>query len=104
MDSNFKSWTAAHYACEQGNLEMLKFLSKYPNFNVNIGDYLGRIPLIYAIKKNHMEMVKFLVEHCAADIEFRRSDKCSALFYAIAKERTEAALYLLEKGADINAG
>ena len=61
-------WHALHFACNYGNLELVKYIFGNPDFDIdfNITDQLGATPLHLASYNGHFEVVKFLLENSHA--------------------------------------
>ena len=55
-------WTALHYACTNGYVNIGEFLCCQHGTNVNVVDNSGRMPLVAAQEKGHENIVKFLNE------------------------------------------
>ncbi len=78
---NDKNQTPLHYAMDQENPDIVKFLVK-EGANINAQDFLGRTPLHYVIKGNDLEKAKLLIAHGAV-INVKNNDGQTPLHYAL---------------------
>ncbi len=78
---NDKNQTPLHYAMDQENPDIVKFLVK-EGANINAQDFLGRTPLHYVIKGNDLEKAKLLIAHGAV-INVKDNDGQTPLHYAL---------------------
>jgi ankyrin repeat protein len=99
--------TPLHYACQEGNIEIVKILLKN-GADVNIQNrYSTFYPLFDAItsdnEDNYYPIIKLLID-AKADINSIDSFGNTILYYAIEKENIELIKLLISLGCDINRG
>ena len=96
--------TPLSFACENGHLEVVKFLVKH-NADIESKDILGRTPLSYACSLGNLEVVKFLVEH-SADVDSKDKNGKTPLIHAGAllwrSNRLPIVLLLIEHNAKVD--
>lgn len=80
---NENGWTALHYACFYGRLDIIQYLVQHCHAVVEIKDYTnGRTPLYYAIEKGSLKIVQYLVQECNGNVETKDNDGNTALHIA----------------------
>ena len=71
MPRTFEGWTPLHYACQSGNINLVKFLFNLPNikFNINDGKDKHKFTLLHVASKfGHEKIVSFLLRQKDIDI------------------------------------
>jgi ankyrin repeat protein len=53
--------SAGHIAVKNKDFKLLKWLSQFPDINLDLNDADGETPIIYSISSKQFEMTKFLV-------------------------------------------
>ncbi|XP_051164216.1 alpha-latrotoxin-Lhe1a-like [Leptopilina boulardi] len=96
-----------HYACRNGNLEMIKLLLER-GAKINVKTKNGKSVLHNAAKHDDLKLVKFLVEH-GADINAKDKNGKSVLEYGFestnclfSSNTWEKIEFLINNGADVN--
>ena len=98
--------TPLHYACREGNFEVVKLLIEN-GANVNIkNDYSTIYPIFDAIcsmsnKKSYLSIVQLLIEN-GADVKKIDSFGNTLLYHAIEQENIILIELLIQLGCDIN--
>ena len=106
MDTKCEMKSAAHIACENQDIQMLKFLKEQKFVDFNMIDSVEETPIYTAIKLGNIEIVTFLVEECGVNIEHREVQQRSPLYYSSSKgtlRNLHITKYLVSKGANVNA-
>ena len=98
---NDDGMTPLFYACNTGNLGVVKYLVEEHGVNVDKEDKKGETPLFDACRGGNFEIVKYLVEH-GADVNKENMSGKTPLFYACKGGNLEIVKYLVEHGADVN--
>lgn len=88
-------------ACRHGKIDRVK---KYleNNTDINLGNSIGKTPLILAAENGQLEVVKLLLDK-GADINLIDAYGWSALYEAVSRGELEISSLLIERGADINS-
>lgn len=94
-------------ACFKGYIELCKILVKSNDVDrnlVNLGNYVGKTPLILACQRGHIEIIKILLSHPAINVNCKDEDGQSALFWCTeVRFRAECfKLLLAHPDIDIN--
>ena len=92
--------TAMHLACEHGRIEILQYLSKLKECNIDLArDDSNQSCLHAACASGNVEVVKYLVGNWSLmfDINGQDNEGVTALFLACRRKHTEIVKYLLEK-------
>ena len=98
--------TPLHYACREGNFEMVKFLIEN-GANVNIENHYSTIyPIFDAItslnnQKTHLQIIQLLIDN-GANIKKVDSFGNTLLYHAIEQENIILIELLIQLGCDIN--
>ena len=92
--------SAAHVACRQGHMPIIKFLHEEHKFDFNQVDEEEYTPIYTAIENNFMEIVVYLVEECKVDIDKPNIKGESPLHVACRTNKIEFVKYLIDRGAD----
>ena len=66
-------------ACQQGHLDIVRFLVGEAQADVDKALTDGCTPLFIACQKGHLDIVCFLVEEAQADVEKAMTDGCTPL-------------------------
>jgi ankyrin repeat protein len=102
LESNLHR-TAVHEACEQDQLECLRYFIEKREASIDLETENETTPLYYAIKNNNSEMVKYCLSK-KASLEKESCKGDIPLHFAIHKARVEIVRVLVEVGnADVNA-
>jgi ankyrin repeat protein len=95
--------SALHYACETGNLEVVKdLIAKGANVNLPTIHVDSTTPIYLAAQHGHLEIVKELCDH-GATVNIHTMDGKTVLRAALNMGKHETVYYLISKGADVNA-
>jgi len=94
---NYDKYECLRVAAEKGYLEVIKYVKKMYNFDINVND--GKI-LRFASAEGHFDLVKWLIEECQADIHV---DNEHPLLNAINHKHFDIVKYLIAHGATVNA-
>nr|KAI8750039.1 transient receptor potential cation channel subfamily A member 1 [Biomphalaria glabrata] len=96
--------TPLHFACAQGNFEMIKLMKEIQQENflaaIFILDVMKMSPLHRAAFFNHTTIMEFLLEH-GADKDCQDINDRTPLLLAASKGCWEAVQLLVSKGADV---
>ncbi|XP_044736046.1 ankyrin-3-like [Chrysoperla carnea] len=94
-------WTILHYASQENNLAMVKFLVD-EGCNINLETDGGLKPIHIAAREGNKDIVEFFV---SKGLCINEPDKqnLTILHYAVTTGQLEVIKYLIEKGADVNA-
>lgn len=92
-------WSPFIRACENGHLEVAKFLNS-KGAPVDDESGFGWTGLIQAASNGHLNVVKWLVENGATVDLCKNSDKETALWKAISHGHVDVAEYLMDHGAN----
>jgi len=104
LDLNARSldqWTALHMACNEGHIDIVEFLLKQEEVNVNALTSIKRIPLHLAAMRGHYEIVKMLIEK-KAEIDAIDEELYTPLHYAAERGCENSVKELLKNGARID--
>ncbi|ORX42663.1 ankyrin [Piromyces finnis] len=98
---NSKGLTLLHYACEQGNENIVKYLIK-KGADTNIKSSNGGISLHYACKSknDNVNLVKYLIEAIGLDINIKDRHEKIPFHYACYKGNENIVKYLIKNGVD----
>ena len=92
--------TVLHYACQEGAIDMVKYLlDKHPDM-LTIKDTTGQSPYLVAGFSGSVELVKFLISQ-GCDVMDKNSKGQTVLHIACDKGKLELAQYLVEKYPDM---
>lgn len=84
-----------HYCCMyRYNSQILEFLLKHPNIDVNIKDDVGNTPLHYAVKHNKLHYVKKLVKHKNININSKNKVGMSPFYFCTINYYPEMSKFL----------
>lgn len=97
--SPYNKFTALHYAVENGNLEMVKFLIDKGS-NIEARSKYGDTPLIRAAYMGHLDIVNFLISK-GADLDAQSALGVTPLITSAGLDRLNIVKVLVEAGADI---
>ena len=98
--------TPLHYACREGNFEMVKFLIEN-GANVNIENHYSTIYPIFDVitslnnQKTHLQIIQLLIDN-GANIKKVDSFGNTLLYHAIEQENIILIELLIQLGCDIN--
>ena len=93
------------YACVIGDIQLIKLILQFPDFEVNAQDFDGKTSLMFASKEGHKEVVKLLLEK-KPEIDVNIEDKSgdTAFIFACMKGHTDVVKLLLEEDIDFKDG
>ena len=95
--------TPFHLAALGGKVELVLFLLKIDEVDVNANDISGKTALMYAAEAGHIEVIKALTADGGADVNYRDKVGMTALMYAAKAGHIEVIKALTaDGGADIN--
>ena len=87
-------------AIRLGNTDLVEYLLKQPNLDLNMSSDYGETALMLAAFSGNEDLTKTLVEKGAS---INKTIGWSALHYAATNGHDEIVSYLLSKGGDVNA-
>ena len=97
--------TPLHYACREGNLEIVKFLLENGSNNNKTNRYSTIYPIFDAITSNNektlFSILKLLIDN-GADVNNSDSFGNTLLHYAVDRENKDLIELLINAGCDIN--
>ena len=100
--SDKKKHTPLTLACEQGHLDIVKFLVEDKKANVNRKDGKSNTPLYVACQANQRSIIDYLLEK-KADINKSANNTFTPVYAAVEKDNLELLEYLVSVKADLNA-
>lgn len=68
---NSDGWTALHYACSKGRMEIIQYLTQVCKINVEIHDTYGNTALHEASRYGHYQAVLYLAQICNINVEIQ---------------------------------
>ena len=86
-----------HYACENGHLNIVKYLIEKQNVNKEAKDRDGWTPLYCACENGHLNVVQYLIEKQNVNKEAKDDKDRTPLHYACANDQLDVVSYLIEK-------
>lgn len=92
---NQSGWTALHYACVVGNLEIVKILLSH-QADVNAETPNKTTSLMLAARRGELQIVKKLLEH-GAELGQKNMLGWSAIDFAVEAERRDIAAFLKQQ-------
>jgi len=95
IDNSYNIDKIAFYLAKKGNLELIKYLLKDKNLNVNIYEE-GETILFNACRSENIELVKYLVEN-GADTNAKSNKGRTILFPVCFRGNLELVKYLVEE-------
>jgi len=96
---NFQGFLPFMIACEQGKINMVKFLFENGAKINKVNN--RRVPLMLACQKENIKLIKFLLDN-GADINLVEQYGFMALVYACERENLTMIKLLIERGININ--
>ena len=94
--------TALHYAAQNGNLDIIKFLVEH-GADISAQDYgQSRSVIHFAALNGDIECIKYLTEH-GADLLDKDANGATAFHYAVMANNLEAVKYFVTKKLDYTA-
>lgn len=90
------------WACQKGNLTIVKYLIEAKNANLESVDKSKSTPLILASRANRLDVVTYLLEQ-NANLEAQDIYGWTALMWAIYKKNINVVVLLVNKNADLYA-
>ena len=97
-----RSWTAVHFAAQEGNMKVLKTLLTVPGVNLMIRDDDGMTPLHIAARLNKVGAVKLLLQREPKLLGVRDKGGRTAWLWAAAKGKVDVLKVLKGAGHDVN--
>jgi len=94
-----RGWDAFLCACEQGELDMVKYFVSVRGLPVDRRDSTGRRPLEAAAKEERIEVMEYL-ETKGANLKATNADGSSLLHLAAEKGKLKTAVWLAKRGVD----
>jgi len=79
-----------YYACNMGNVEVVKLLLKQPNINTGYDCYQRNTPLCTAVMNCHIEVVKLLLTDGRVNVNEQNSNDCTPLHIACGLSSTQS--------------
>ena len=106
-DVNYRSpvtgVSALSAASAEGRTNVVRYLVKNGNANINLRDLAGRTPIFYAVEKDQPQTLQTLLA-LGADVNAKDNSSVTPLMRASGKDRKECQKILLrQKGIDVNA-
>jgi len=92
--------TALYYAAREGKAQLVDFLIREGNCNVNNIDTYGQSPVFYAAREGHLEIIRRLVE-VGADPDLIDNNGQTPIYYAIKSNKVDVVEYLISVGAKL---
>jgi ankyrin repeat protein len=98
--NNDTNWTALHFACYYGHVDVVKFLLNDSNANIQMKTSNGCTSLHLAARFGHLNVVQYLIDDAptCADIDAESNDGLTALHYATMNGYSNVVQYLLNNG------
>ena len=93
--------TPLHYACDRGNLEMVRFFAE-KGADLNVQDVDGDCPAAWALARNHKHVVRYLVNQ-GADVRLKNNNQYTLLHWAALNSDGEMVRFFIEKGVPLDA-
>jgi len=94
-------WTALHFACRKGHVEIVKLLLAHPKIDVNLRSSNGDTPLSFGCWSGRVSVVRLLLEDPRVDITLENENGYTPLWWASCKERHEVIEWLIASGRDL---
>ena len=90
------SWTALHFAANEGKLEIVNFLLSQPEIDIEAASTIGRTPLHLAAIRGHMPIVRSLINK-QANKNVKDFDENTPLHYASEFGHFEVIIFLIKE-------
>ena len=87
--------TPLHYACQNGHLEVAKYLIMEHKCNAECGNTNGYTPLHSAVRYGQLAVAKYLISELGCNPQIGDNDGFTPLHYACQNGHLEVALYLI---------
>jgi ankyrin repeat protein len=100
VTNNPQKYSALHYACIGGKLEIVKKLIEW-GANIYLKDYRGWTAFDCAADNGYLEIVKLLISS-KVDVNSKDQNNMHSLDWACIKGHLEIAVLLIANGADVN--
>ena len=100
IDDSDKHKAAVHFACENGDIPMVKLLRKY-NCNLESQDCYGATPIYYAIRSENIELLGYLADE-GANLEHREIQMRTPLYWAACESTSEIVKFFHQRGCEVN--
>lgn len=98
----FVGKTLLHVACDNGDLELAKYLIEKRNVPALIFDKFQNSTLHNAAWSGNVSLLKYLIEDCQCKVDVEDEEGKTPLHWSSASGNIEAVDYLIAMGADIN--
>ena len=95
-------YTALHYACRYGHVDIVKILIKH-KANVNARTDSGDTPLTLAVRYNHDNVVHALLSDSQCLVDAKGQDGYTALHYSCRYGHVDIVKILIKHKANVNA-
>lgn len=93
--------TLLHWAALQGRVQLVEYLLKLDDCEIEASDDSNATPLILAVLKGNATIVEWLLNK-GANVNHQNAQGHSALQYACSKGWSDVVALLLKGGADVN--
>jgi hypothetical protein len=108
VDVNWKGeygWAALHWACSDGNYEILTLLLAHPNIDVNLKTNFGSSPFLLACRDGRAACVRLLLKDPrTTNFHEPDGDKYTPLWYAAYYGRLEVIKFWIASGREMDLG
>lgn len=102
-DEKFNGETILVSLTRENNKEMIKYLLKRDDININLGNLGNHTPLKVAIDKNDADLVKLFLDDPRIIVNQKNAFKYTALAYAVMKKNPEIVEMLVKReDIDVN--
>lgn len=95
------NWTAVHYACSEGHLQIIEYLIEN-QADLNAKTTFMRTGLHIASLRGYDKIVALLVSQKNIEINAQDKDLCTAMHYAAQYDHIEVVKALLSKNPDLS--
>ena len=102
VDQDQKQQTPLTFACQKGNLEIVKLLIETGGAEVKKKDKKTVRPLYQACLSGNQYLVTYLVTEQKADINKPGWNKFTPVYAAVEKDNLDLLKYLVSEGADLS--
>ena len=104
IDVNWKdeqSWTALHWASQNGHDRVVKVLLAQPAINVNVRNQYESTPVVFACGTTCISVIRMLLKDPRVDITLADNCECTPLWFASRYGYSEVVECLMASGKDL---
>ena len=94
-------WTALHFACRKGHVEIVKLLLAHPKIDVNLRSSNGDTPLSFGCWSGRVSVVRLLLEDPRVDVKLKDNSGRTQLQLAAYNDELEVMEWLIASGRDL---